>query len=72
MFLKMPTTRSTDNYSDKLSRLKDKIAAADAIVIGAGAGLSTAKTMIHVRRDNEVIFVFYEFEKFVINGFLRI
>lgn len=41
MFLKMPTTRSTDNYSDKLSRLKDKIAA-DAIVIGAGAGLSTS------------------------------
>lgn len=42
MFLKMPTTRSTDNYSDKLSRLKDKIAATDAIVIGAGAGLSTS------------------------------
>lgn len=42
MFLKMPTTRSTDNYSDKLSRLKDKIADADAIVIGAGAGLSTS------------------------------
>ena len=42
MFLKMPTTRSTYNYSDKLSRLKDKIAAADAIVIGAGAGLSTS------------------------------
>ena len=42
MFLKMPTTRSTDNYSDKLSCLKDKIAAADAIVIGAGAGLSTS------------------------------
>lgn len=42
MFLKMPTMKSTDNYSDKLSRLKDKIAAADAIVIGAGAGLSTS------------------------------
>lgn len=42
MFLKMPTTRSTGNYSDKLSRLKDKIAAADAIVIGAGAGLSAS------------------------------
>lgn len=42
MFLKMSTTRSTDNYSDKLSRLKDKIAAADAIVIGAGAGLSAS------------------------------
>ena len=42
MFLKMPTTRSTGDYSDKLSRLKDKIAAADAIVIGAGAGLSAS------------------------------
>ena len=42
MFLKMSTTRSTDNYSNKLSRLKDKIAAADAIVIGAGAGLSAS------------------------------
>ncbi len=42
MFLKMPTTRSTGNYSDKLSRLKDKIAAVDAIVIGAGAGLSAS------------------------------
>ena len=42
MFLKIPTTRSTGNYSDKLSRLKDKIAAADAIVIGAGAGLSAS------------------------------
>ena len=34
--------KSTGNYSDKLSRLKDKIAAADAIVIGAGAGLSAS------------------------------
>ena len=42
MFLKMPTTRSTDNYSDKLSRLKDEIATADAIIIGAGAGLSAS------------------------------
>ncbi len=42
MFLKMPTMKSTGNYSDKLSRLKDKIAAADAIVIGAGAGLSAS------------------------------
>lgn len=42
MFLKMPTMRSTDNYSDKLSRLKDEIATADAIIIGAGAGLSAS------------------------------
>ena len=42
MFLKMPTMSSTDNYSDKLSRLKDEIATADAIIIGAGAGLSAS------------------------------
>ena len=42
MFLKMPTTRSTGNYSDKLSRLKEEITAVDAIVIGAGAGLSAS------------------------------
>lgn len=42
MFLKMPTMSSTDNYSDKLSCLKDEIATADAIIIGAGAGLSAS------------------------------
>lgn len=42
MFLKMPTMRSTDNYLDKLSRLKNEIATADAIIIGAGAGLSAS------------------------------
>ena len=42
MFLKMPTMNSTDNYSDKLSRLKDEIATAEAIIIGAGAGLSAS------------------------------
>ena len=42
MFLKMPTMSSTDNYSDKLSRLKNEIATADAIIIGAGAGLSAS------------------------------
>lgn len=42
MFIKMPTMSSTDNYSDKLSRLKNEIATADAIIIGAGAGLSAS------------------------------
>lgn len=42
MFLKMPTMSSTDNYSDKLSCLKDEMATADAIIIGAGAGLSAS------------------------------
>ena len=30
------------------------------------------KAMVYVRRDNEVVFIFYEFEKFVINGFRRV
>lgn len=34
--------KSTEGFSDKIKRLKDEIEGADAIVIGAGAGLSTA------------------------------
>ncbi len=34
--------RYTRNYSDEIDRLKKEIESADAIVIGAGAGLSTA------------------------------
>ena len=34
--------RYTRNYSDELDRLKKEIASADCIIIGAGAGLSTA------------------------------
>ena len=32
----------TESYSDKISRLKNEIETADAIIIGAGAGLSTS------------------------------
>ncbi|MBQ2286932.1 MAG: Sir2 silent information regulator family NAD-dependent deacetylase [Clostridia bacterium] len=39
MFLKLTTTKSTE---DKIKRLKEKINTADAVIIGAGAGLSTA------------------------------
>ena len=35
-------TRSTGNYSDNIQRLKRAIDEADAVVIGAGAGLSTS------------------------------
>ena len=35
-------TQSTGSYSDNIQRLKKAIAEADAIVIGAGAGLSTS------------------------------
>lgn len=42
MFSKIQTTKSIENFSDKLNILKNKINSADAIVIGAGAGLSTS------------------------------
>ncbi len=42
MFLKRAMTKSTGSYWDSIERLKNKIKTADAVVIGAGAGLSTA------------------------------
>lgn len=42
MFSRNQTTKSTENISDNMEKLKEKIHTADAVVIGAGAGLSTA------------------------------
>lgn len=42
MFSRMSITKSTENYSEQIECLKEKIKTADAIVIGAGAGLSTS------------------------------
>lgn len=42
MFSKSWTTKSTENFSDSIIRLKNEIDTADAILIGAGAGLSVS------------------------------
>ena len=42
MSLRMSITKSTGNYSDNIKRLRDALDAADAVVVGAGAGLSTS------------------------------
>ena len=42
MFSKIWTMKSTENYSDNIKKLKQEIENADAILIGAGAGLSTS------------------------------
>lgn len=42
MFLRNRTNKSTETYSDKLKRLKAALNEADAVVIGAGSGLSAA------------------------------
>ena len=47
MFGRMKITKSTGNYSDNIKRLKKAIEEADAIVIGAGAGLSTSAGFIY-------------------------
>ena len=47
MFSRTRTTTSTGNYSDEIKRLKKAIEEADAVVIGAGAGLSTSAGFIY-------------------------
>lgn len=42
MFSRMSIIKSTGKYSNEVKRLKEALAAADAVVIGAGAGLSTS------------------------------
>lgn len=42
MFSKIWTTKSTGSFSDNIQRLKEELMTADAIVIGAGAGLSAS------------------------------
>ena len=42
MFSKMRITKSTENCLEQIEKLKEELAQADAVVIGAGAGLSAA------------------------------
>lgn len=42
MFSRNQTTKFTENFSDNIEKLKEKFHTADAVVIGAGAGLSDA------------------------------
>lgn len=42
MFSRSQITRSTENFSHQISRLKNELENADAIVIGAGAGMSVS------------------------------
>lgn len=47
MFSRMRITKSTGNYSDNINKLKTALSDADAIVIGAGAGLSTSAGFVY-------------------------
>ena len=47
MSSRISITRSTGNCSESIERLREAIAAADAVVIGAGAGLSTSAGFVY-------------------------
>lgn len=42
MFSRIWTKKSTENYSEGIGRLAEAIKEADAVVVGAGSGLSTS------------------------------
>ncbi len=47
MFSRMSITKSTGTYSQQIEWLKHELADADAVVIGAGAGLSTSAGFVY-------------------------
>ena len=61
MFLKRKMNDSTNSYSDKILQIKDKIRQADAVIVGAGAGLSTAAGFVYTR--DRFTYYFSDFEK---------
>ena len=56
MYSRMRITRSTGTYSDNISKLREALAKADAVVIGAGAGLSTSAGFIYTGERFEKFF----------------
>ncbi len=47
MFGRMKITKSTGNYSDEIKRLKKAMEESDAVLIGAGAGISTSAGFVY-------------------------
>ena len=47
MFSRISTTKSTEDYSTKINKLKSALKSADAVVVGAGAGLSISAGFVY-------------------------
>ena len=47
MSFRISTTRSTGTYSDNIQKLREALDTAEAVVIGAGAGLSTSAGFVY-------------------------
>ncbi len=73
MFSRMSITQSIGTYSDNIEKLKDAIKSADAVVIGAGAGLSTSAGFIYSGERFEKFFsdfaAKYRFQDMYSGGF---
>ncbi len=60
MFSSRRITTSTGSFSDNLARLREELNTADAVVIGAGAGLSTSAGFIYSGERFEKSFADFE------------
>ena len=60
MFLREPVTLFTGDYSGQAARLKKEIETADTVVIGAGAGLSTAAGFVYTGERFHSLFADFE------------
>ena len=60
MFSRTKITTSTGNYSDNIKKLKKTLAECDAVVIGAGAGLSTSAGFVYSGERFEKYFSDFE------------
>ena len=73
MFSRKTITKSTETCSDEIRELKDALARADAVIIGAGAGLSTSAGFIYTGERLEKYFSDfirkYHFEDMYSGGF---
>ena len=56
MFSRNQITRSTGSYSDNIARLRQTLDKADAVIVGAGAGLSTSAGYIYTGERFEKYF----------------
>lgn len=60
MFSRMSITKSTEEYSVQIERLKEALADADCVVIGAGAGLSTSAGFVYTGKRFKEYFSDFE------------
>lgn len=60
MFSRISITKSTEEYSVQIERLKEALADADCVVIGAGAGLSTSAGFVYTGKRFKEYFSDFE------------